>query len=57
MMKLKFRSYELPPILVDRSGKTVINEQEWTKRRKEILEMLEKSVYGKTPGDPLQNGF
>jgi hypothetical protein len=50
----KVPAYKLPAVLIDEAGKTV-GRTEWIgHRRAEVLHLLEKSVYGKTPEKQLK---
>ncbi len=44
-------SYTLPELLRS-GGTTVRNQEEWRKRRAEILELFRNNVYGRSPGRP-----
>jgi|688.fasta_scaffold00148_43 hypothetical protein len=41
--------YSLPDPLVDQSGKKIVDAKEWPSRRKEIVELFKKHVYGRSP--------
>ncbi len=54
----KIVPYELPKLLMSRSGETISNKAEWERiRRAEILENFENHVYGKTPEGLVQVDF
>ena len=42
-------AYTLPEVLVCADGTIVADQQAWSQRRAEILELFEREVYGKTP--------
>ncbi len=50
----KVPKFELPDPLKMSNGKTAKNVQDWAKRRKEIFELFEKHVYGRSP-EPLKS--
>ncbi len=47
----------LPEILTDRTGKAVETEEDYEKRRLELLEAYEKNMYGKTPAEGFETSF
>jgi len=48
----KVRSYDLPHLLIDRSGREVKSPEDWwTFRRDQIVEDLESEVYGRIPAN------
>lgn len=49
--------YELPDALTMSNGTKVKNKQQWLERRKELLDLFEKEMYGKAPGKPSQMRF
>lgn len=40
---------EIPDVLTFANGKPVKSARDWTKRRKEIVELLDREIYGRTP--------
>ncbi|MDP6635205.1 MAG: sialidase family protein [Phycisphaerae bacterium] len=44
--------YVLPDPLVTLGGKKVTNAKDWPARRKEILELFSREMYGRSPGRP-----
>ena len=54
----KVPQYVLPPLLVAQSGEMISNTTDWERtRRGEILRLFEESVYGKTPGNPVEVSY
>src|SRR5690554_4315149 len=54
----KIAPYELPELLLLRSGQTISNQADWKgTRRAEILEDFENNVYGKNPEGPVKVEF
>lgn len=54
----KILPYELPELLMTRSGKKVASKEQWNDaRREEILADFSEYVYGKTPEGPVQVEF
>ncbi len=47
----------LPEILTDGTGKAVETEEDYEKRRLELLEAYEKNMYGKTPAEGFETSF
>lgn len=47
----------LPEILTDGAGKAVETEEDYEKRRLELLEAYEKNMYGKTPVEGFETSF
>ncbi len=47
----------LPEILTDGAGKAVETEEDYEKRRLELLEAYEKNMYGKTPAEGFETSF
>lgn len=48
----KVPAYTLPPLLVAKDGSAVRTAADWTKRRAEILALLESQMFGKAPARP-----
>ena len=54
----KVPEYKLPEILVSRNGKVIKNPSDWENiRRPEILDLFEKNMYGRFPGEVITIGF
>jgi hypothetical protein len=53
----KVPAYKLPELLVMKSGTRVSTAAAWTKRRAEILSLLETEMFGRAPGRPPQMRF
>ena len=53
----KVPSYTLPPLLVAKDGSSVRTAADWTKRRAEILALLEDQMFGKAPARPSELWF
>ncbi len=53
----KVPAYTLPPLLVAQDGSHVRTPADWTKRRTEILALLEDQMFGKAPGRPAESWF
>ncbi len=48
----KIPAYTLPEVLADSSGRKITTVKTWEKRKKELLELFEKHMYGKIPPRP-----
>lgn len=56
--ELKVPAYTLPSLLITQQGKPVTTTKQWEKiRRKEILQLFEEQVYGKTPNQKIPVRF
>jgi hypothetical protein len=53
----KVPAYTLPELLVMKSGARVSTAADWTKRRAEVLSLLETEMFGRAPGRPQQMRF
>ncbi|MBI5085334.1 MAG: acetylxylan esterase [Acidobacteria bacterium] len=53
----KVPPYKLPPLLVMQNGARVQNAAGWTKRRAEVLALLESQMMGRAPGRPEKLAF
>ncbi len=61
MLNLKLQTMlderNLPPILVNNDGTACDTKQKWPKRKKEILEIFEREVFGKMPQAPTDTKY
>jgi hypothetical protein len=53
----KVPSYTLPALLVASNGTPVRTAGDWSKRRAEVLALLEDQMFGKAPGKPADMAF
>jgi hypothetical protein len=53
----KVPAYRLPELLVMNGGTPVRTAADWTKRRAEVLSLLESQMFGRAPGRPQQVRF